>query len=65
MISARHPRRDLLDDVPIPAGTVREQGQGRDTQHWVNGEDSIAQMKMIDMAYEKSGLGTRLTSTYR
>lgn len=39
--------------------------KGRKTQHWVSGEDSIAQMKMIDMAYEKSGLGVRPTSTYR
>lgn len=35
--------------------------QGRKTQHWVSGEDSIAQMKMIDMAYEKCGLGPRPT----
>lgn len=39
--------------------------KGRPTQHWVDGQDSIAQMKMIDMAYEKSGLGIRPTSTYR
>jgi predicted dehydrogenase len=38
--------------------------RGRDTQHWVTGQDSIAQMKMIDMAYEKSGLGPRLTSSF-
>lgn len=39
--------------------------KGRKTQHWVSGDDSIAQMKMLDMAYEKSGLGLRPTSTYR
>ena len=39
--------------------------KGRKTQHWVSGEDSIAQTKMLDMAYEKSGLGLRPTSTYR
>ncbi|KAL8940614.1 MAG: hypothetical protein Q9216_002727 [Gyalolechia sp. 2 TL-2023] len=39
--------------------------KGRKTQHWVSGEDSIAQMRMLDMAYEKSGLGLRPTSTYR
>lgn len=39
--------------------------KGRKTQHWVTAEDSIAQMKMIDMAYEKSGLGLRPTSAYR
>ncbi|KAL8923177.1 MAG: hypothetical protein Q9208_004740 [Pyrenodesmia sp. 3 TL-2023] len=38
---------------------------GRKTQHWVTAEDSVAQMKMIDMAYEKSGLGLRPTSAYR
>ena len=38
--------------------------RGRETQHWVNGPDSIAQMKMLDMAYEKSGLGLRPTSQY-
>lgn len=38
--------------------------RGRETQHWVTGEDSIAQMRMIDMAYEKSGLGLRPTSSF-
>ncbi|PKY04094.1 NAD(P)-binding protein [Aspergillus campestris IBT 28561] len=38
--------------------------KGRETQHWISGEDSIAQMKMIDMAYEKSGLGPRPTSSF-
>ncbi|KAI5200223.1 hypothetical protein AUEXF2481DRAFT_166114 [Aureobasidium subglaciale EXF-2481] len=37
----------------------------RDVQTWVNGEDSIAQMEMIDMAYEKSGLGARPSSVFR
>ena len=39
--------------------------KGRSTQEWVEPEDSIAQMKMIDMAYIKSGLGPRPTSDYR
>jgi predicted dehydrogenase len=39
--------------------------EGRKVQHWVTGEDSIKQMKMIDMAYEKSGLGMRPTSTFK
>lgn len=39
--------------------------KGRKTQYWVTGEDSIAQMKMIDMAYEKSGLGLRPSSKFR
>ncbi|KAF5629981.1 oxidoreductase [Fusarium tjaetaba] len=32
---------------------------------WVNHEDSIAQARMIDMAYEKSGLPLRPTSKFR
>jgi hypothetical protein len=39
--------------------------RGRKTQYWVSGEDSIKQMRMIDMAYEKSGLGLRPTSSFR
>ncbi|KAK1676450.1 putative oxidoreductase [Colletotrichum godetiae] len=39
--------------------------KGRETHYWVTGEDSIKQMKMIDMAYEKSGLRLRPTSTFR
>ncbi|GIK03713.1 hypothetical protein Aspvir_007787 [Aspergillus viridinutans] len=39
--------------------------KGRKTQHWINGDDSIAQMKMLDMAYEKSGLGPRPTSSFK
>lgn len=32
---------------------------------FISHEDSIAQMKALDMVYEKSGLGLRPTSTYR
>ncbi|KXX75966.1 D-xylose 1-dehydrogenase (NADP(+)) 2 [Madurella mycetomatis] len=39
--------------------------KGRKTQYWVSGEDSINQMRMLDMAYEKSGLGLRPTSSFR
>jgi len=39
--------------------------RGRETQHWVTGEDSIAQMEMVDMAYEKSGLGPRLSRSLK
>lgn len=39
--------------------------KGRETQYWVSKEDSINQMKMIDMAYEKSGLGLRPGSSFR
>lgn len=39
--------------------------KGRPTQSWVDGENSINQLKMIDMAYEKSGLGLRPTSSFR
>ncbi|KAJ5551691.1 hypothetical protein N7535_000365 [Penicillium sp. DV-2018c] len=39
--------------------------KGRKTQTWVDGKDSIAQMKILDMAYEKSGLAPRPTSSFR
>ncbi|KAL4974209.1 hypothetical protein BDW66DRAFT_153131 [Aspergillus desertorum] len=39
--------------------------KGRETQHWISSADSIAQMKMLDMAYEKSGLGRRPTSSFQ
>ena len=39
--------------------------KGRPTQYWVSGEDSVKQMKMIDMAYGKSGLGLRPTSSFK
>lgn len=32
---------------------------------WVSGEDSLAQAKMIDMAYDKSGLPLRPTSKFQ
>lgn len=39
--------------------------KGRDTRYWISREDSINQMKMLDMAYEKSGLGVRPTGNYK
>ena len=39
--------------------------KGRKANFWVNHEDSINNMKMIDMAYVKSGLGPRPSSTYK
>ncbi|KAK0717634.1 oxidoreductase domain-containing protein [Lasiosphaeria miniovina] len=39
--------------------------KGRPTQFWISGEDSINQMRMLDMAYEKSGLGLRPMSEFR
>ncbi|KAK3369496.1 putative oxidoreductase [Lasiosphaeria ovina] len=39
--------------------------KGRRTQFWISGEDSINQMRMLDMAYEKSGLGLRPMSEFR
>ncbi|RYP23457.1 hypothetical protein DL767_008814 [Monosporascus sp. MG133] len=39
--------------------------KGRKTNSWISHEDSINNMKMVDMAYEKSGLGPRPSSTYR
>jgi GFO/IDH/MocA C-terminal domain len=39
--------------------------KGRKTQYWLSGEESVNQMKMTDMAYEKNGLGLRPTSSFR
>lgn len=39
--------------------------KGRKTRSWIDGSDSIAQMKMLNMAYEKSGLGPRPTRSFR
>ncbi|EDU47087.1 oxidoreductase domain containing protein [Pyrenophora tritici-repentis] len=39
--------------------------KGRGVPYWVTGEDSTKQMRMVDMAYEKSGLGLRPTSEFR
>ena len=39
--------------------------KGRPTKYWVGREDSVNQMKMIDMAYVKSGLGPRRTSSFK
>ncbi|KFX96783.1 hypothetical protein O988_05170 [Pseudogymnoascus sp. VKM F-3808] len=39
--------------------------KGRPTRSWIDGADSINQMKMVGMAYEKSGLGLRPTSSFR
>ncbi len=39
--------------------------KGRKTSYWVDGEDSVKQMKMVDLAYEKSGLGVRSTSSFQ
>ncbi|KAI1291547.1 putative oxidoreductase [Xylaria venustula] len=38
--------------------------RGREVQYWVTGKDSTSQMKMVDMAYDKSGLGLRPTSEF-
>ena len=39
--------------------------KGRQTQYWISGQDSVNQMRMIDMAYKKSGPGLRPTSSFR
>ncbi|KAL5372093.1 hypothetical protein DPSP01_013769 [Paraphaeosphaeria sporulosa] len=39
--------------------------KGRETAYWVDREDSVRQMKMVDMAYQKSGLGVRPTSKFQ
>ena len=33
--------------------------RGREPVHWVSHEDSVHQMRTIDMVYEKSGFGKR------
>lgn len=38
--------------------------RGHEPQTWVDGDWSIKQMQMIDMAYEKSGLGSRKSTKY-
>lgn len=39
--------------------------KGRETRYWIDGQDSINGMRMIDMAYEKSGLGLRPSNEFR
>jgi len=39
--------------------------KGREAAYWVDREDSVLQMKMVDMAYQKSGLGVRPTSKFQ
>ncbi|CEJ81078.1 hypothetical protein VHEMI01227 [[Torrubiella] hemipterigena] len=38
--------------------------KGRPTNYWIDGQDSVKQMRMVDMAYAKSGLGLRPTSEF-
>ncbi|KAJ5579706.1 NAD(P)-binding protein [Penicillium hispanicum] len=38
--------------------------RGRSTQHWIDGQQAIKSMQMVDMAYTKSGLGPRPTTKY-
>ncbi len=49
--SYRHQLEQFVDHIRGRAGSGV----------WVDGEDSIAQMKMVDMAYEKAGLPLRPT----
>ncbi|KAI1827812.1 putative oxidoreductase [Xylaria intraflava] len=39
--------------------------KGRETRYWIDRQDSVNQMRMVDLAYEKSGLGRRPTSTFK
>lgn len=51
--------RHMLDQF---VNRVRgDQGSGL----WIEHEDSVIQARMLDMMYEKSGLGSRETSTFR
>lgn len=45
--------------------TIDDQIKSRKTPYWVSGDDSIKQMRMVDMAYAKNGLELRPTSSYR
>lgn len=49
----------------LDAFVDRIRGRTIPTGQWVDGEDSIKTMRMIDMAYEKSGLPLRPTSSFR
>ena len=39
--------------------------KGRKTNFWVDHEDSVRNTELVDMAYEKSGLGPRPSSRFR
>jgi hypothetical protein len=39
--------------------------KGRQAAFWIGDQDSISQMKMVDMAYEKSRLDLRKTGSFR
>ncbi|KAI1350265.1 putative oxidoreductase [Xylaria sp. FL0043] len=39
--------------------------KGRQTLAWISHEDSVNNMKMVDMAYEKSGLGPRPSGAFK
>ncbi|KZO95415.1 NAD(P)-binding protein [Calocera viscosa TUFC12733] len=39
--------------------------QGRVPQHWISGEDTVGNMRCVDMVYEKSGLGVRPESAFK
>ncbi|KAJ2975577.1 hypothetical protein NUW58_g8310 [Xylaria curta] len=39
--------------------------KNRETQAWISHEDSVNNMRMVDMAYEKSGLGPRPSGAFK
>ena len=49
----------------LDAFVDRVRGREVPSGAWVDGEDSIMTMRMVDMAYEKSGLPVRPTSKFR
>lgn len=49
----------------LDAFVDRIRGRRTPTGAWVDGEDSIKTMRMIEMAYGKSGLPVRPTSSFR
>ncbi|KZO95416.1 NAD(P)-binding protein [Calocera viscosa TUFC12733] len=38
--------------------------KGREPQHWITGEDTVGNMRAVQMVYEKSGLGARPESDF-
>ena len=43
----------------------RIKGRGSSSGIWMDGEDSVKQMEMIDSVYKKAGLPLRPTSSYQ
>ncbi|KAJ9481875.1 hypothetical protein VN97_g11582 [Penicillium thymicola] len=62
---ANLPGEDWWMSYRYQLGEFVNRVKGRPAHYWVESQDSWDQMKMIDMAYERSGLGLRPTSEFR